>query len=131
LIVEDNPTTRTALERLLAMEGFHVESAATLQRGMERLDGHAAVILDLDLPDGSGIDLLRKVRTDRLPIQVLVVSACSDAAVLDEVRALQPDAMLCKPLDVSKLFEHLDRTAERPARGRRRRVAALGSGVRE
>ena len=109
LIVEDNPIARTTLGKLLALQGFHVQSAGTLQRGMELLDGQAAVILDLDLPDGNGVDLLKKIRTEKRTMKVLVVTACDDPAVLREVRILQPDELLCKPLDVSKVLEHLHR----------------------
>ena len=109
LIVEDNPTARTMLEKLLALQGFLVQSAGTLQRGNELLDGQGAVILDLDLPDGCGIDLLKRIRTEKHAMKVLVVTACDDPAVLREVRLLQPDGLYCKPLDVPKILEHLHR----------------------
>jgi DNA-binding response OmpR family regulator len=108
LIVEDNPTARVTLEKLLAMEGFAVQSAGTLREGQELLEGHAAVILDLDLPDGSGVDLLKKIRTEKLPVKVLIATATQDPALLGDVQRLQPDALLAKPLDVTKILEHLD-----------------------
>ena len=102
---------RTALERLLARKGFRVQSAGTLQRGKELLDGQAAVILDLDLPDGNGLELLRKIRTEKHTSKVLVVTACEDPLVLLAVRTLRPDALLCKPVDLSKILEHFDSQA--------------------
>ena len=99
---------RTALKTLLAREGFHVQTAGTLQRGKELLDGQAAVILDLDLPDGNGVELLRKIRTEKQTMKVLVVTACDNPVVRREVRLLQPDGLFCKPFDLSKVLEHLD-----------------------
>jgi two-component system KDP operon response regulator KdpE len=108
LIVEDNPMARTALEKLLARKGFHVKSAGTLQRGKELLDGQAAIILDLDLPDGNGLELLGKIRTEKHTMKVLVVTACEDPLILRAVRTLGPDGLFCKPVDLSKILEHLD-----------------------
>jgi DNA-binding response OmpR family regulator len=107
LIVEDDPMARTALQRLLAREGFQIQTAGTLQRGNELLDGQAAIILDLDLPDGNGLELLRRIRTEKHTMKVLVVTACDDAVVRREVRMLQPDGLFCKPVDVSTILEHL------------------------
>ena len=96
-------------QKLLALEGFHVQSAGTLQQGTEMLDGQAAVLLDLDLPDGSGLDLLKQIRAEQRTMKVFVITACDDPAVLREVLLLQPDGLFCKPLDVSKILEHLHR----------------------
>jgi DNA-binding response OmpR family regulator len=108
LIVEDNPMARVALERVLALEGFCVQSAGTLQRGKELLDGQTAVILDLDLPDGSGVELLRQIRTENRRMMVMVVTGSVDPALLSDVRSLGPDALFHKPLDVSAMLMHLD-----------------------
>jgi two-component system response regulator PilR (NtrC family) len=107
LIVEDDPSARIALQTLLAREGFRVQTADTLQRGKELLDGQAAIILDLDLPDGNGIELLRKVRAEKRTMKVLVVTACDDPVVRRDVRMLQPDGLLCKPVDLSEILQHL------------------------
>ena len=108
LIVEDNPVARVALERLLARRGFCVQTAGTLRRGRELLDGQAAVILDLDLPDGSGAELLRQIRTENRRIKVMVVTGSVDPALLGDVRSLNPDALFHKPLDFRAMLEHLD-----------------------
>jgi DNA-binding response OmpR family regulator len=108
LIVEDNPMARIALEKILALQGFCVQSAGTLQRGRELLDGQAAVILDLDLPDGSGVELLRKIRTENRRTKVMVVTGSVDPALLSDVRSLGPDALFHKPLDVSAMLKHLE-----------------------
>ena len=71
LIVEDNPAARVTLEKILSLEGFYVQSAGTLRRGKELLDGQAAIILDLNLPDGNGVDLLRQIRAENRSMKVL------------------------------------------------------------
>jgi CheY-like chemotaxis protein len=108
LIVEDNPMARVALERILARRGLCVESAGTLRRGRELLDGQAVLILDLDLPDGSGAELLRQVRQENRRIKVIVVTGSDDPALLSDVRSLNPDALFHKPLDLRAMLEHLD-----------------------
>ena len=108
LIVEDNPMARVALEKVLALRGFNVQSAGTLQRGRELLDGQAAVILDLDLPDGRGVEMLRQIRTEDRRIKVMVVTGSDDPALLSDVRSLDPDALFHKPLDLWAMLKHLD-----------------------
>ena len=108
LIVEDNPIARVALEKVLALQGFCVQSAETLQRGRELLDGQAAVILDLDLPDGNGVELLRQIRTESRRVTVIILTGSDDPAVLGDVRRLGPDALFRKPLDVRAMLEQLD-----------------------
>ncbi len=110
LIVEDNPTARLALEKVLALRGFRVQSAGTLRRGRELLDGQAAVILDLNLPDGCGAELLRQIRAEDRRMKVIILTGSVDPALLSDVRSLNPDALLHKPLDVRALLKHLDPT---------------------
>jgi DNA-binding response OmpR family regulator len=107
LIVEDNPTARSALEKLLTLSGFLVQTARTLREGHEKLNGQAFILLDLDLPDGNGVELLRRIRAEKRPMKVLVITGSSDRRVLDEVRTLQPEALLIKPLDFGAMLKIL------------------------
>ena len=94
-------------------------SAGTLGEGnqkLEALEGHAAVILDLNLPDGNGVEILKRIRAENRPVKVLVATADTDSPVLREVEGLRPDALLTKPLDVRKLVGLLDPAAENPGR---------------
>ena len=124
LIVEDNQTARMALEKLLAAQGFLVQSAATLRAAREGLNGHACVILDLDLPDGNGIDLLKKIRNEHLPVKVLIATASVDPWMLNEVRKLQPDTLLFKPLDTRRLVDLLRSLCGNPTRAAESGIAA-------
>ena len=92
---------------MLALQGYCVQSAGTLQRGRELLDGQAAVILDLDLPDGSGVELLRQIRTENRGMKVVIVTGSDDAALLSNVRSLGADALFHKPLDLWAMLKHL------------------------
>ena len=59
LVVDDEPDLRTLYELTLLREGYDVYSAGSLQEAWERLSerGYNAVITDMRLPDGSGLDL--------------------------------------------------------------------------
>jgi len=66
-----------------------------------------AVILDLMLPDGDGIQILERIRHDQIHTKVAVTTASSDSTKLDRVRALQPDSMMFKPIDLPQLLRAL------------------------
>lgn len=82
--------------------------AATLAEGLAALDARPHwVILDLMLPDGDGGLVLRRVRDYGLPIRVVVTTGSHDPDRLRLVRALQPDALLGKPIRLPELLRHI------------------------
>ena len=104
LLVEDDGQTRTMLRRMLTLCGWEVTEAASLTEGFDRLDPPPdCLLLDLELPDGDGASLLRKVRTDHIPTRVIVNTGMEDATRLGTVAGMQPDALLKKPLDSAGL----------------------------
>ncbi|HKW85162.1 MAG TPA: response regulator, partial [Burkholderiaceae bacterium] len=77
LLVEDDPAIAHTVVYALEREGFAVEHVLLLREALQRLREpsapYAALILDLGLPDGNGLDLCRELRrgSSRLPIVML------------------------------------------------------------
>jgi response regulator of citrate/malate metabolism len=81
-----------------------VSEAATVAQALGALnDMPHWILLDLMLPDGSGTSVLRKIRTDRLPSRVCIVTGCC-ADVLHEAQRSGADHTFVKPLDVERLM---------------------------
>lgn len=106
LLVEDHLGTRKVLRSFLASRGWEVVEAATIAEGLTRLDlddPYGCVVLDLSLPDGAGEVVLRKIRTQGLPIRVVVHTGTDDGPRLREVSYMRPDAVVQKPIDPEQL----------------------------
>lgn len=112
LVVDDEPYVGLLLRPRLEDRGYRVRLARNLAQARATLDAEGgtpdALLLDLRLPDGSGLDLLRELRsrpaTANLP--VIVLTAEGDDEVLRDVRALGA-RLLTKPFSPSKLTGHL------------------------
>jgi PAS domain S-box-containing protein len=113
LSIEDNTASRTLLEQLVAHHGgFDVVAAGTVAEGLElvrRID-FDAVVVDLQLPDGSGEDVVRALRADPRTeaTAVIVLTADATPARRDALLDMGADAYLTKPLDAAELFVTLD-----------------------
>jgi len=105
LIVEDEANIRRFVRLTLAAEGYEVFEAATLQRGLIEAGTRRpdVLVLDLGLPDGDGIDLIRDLRA-WASTPVIVLSARSDEA--DKIAALDAgaDDYLVKPFGAGELL---------------------------
>jgi DNA-binding response OmpR family regulator len=99
--------THATLRRVLETSGHEVEAVGTVAEAYARLGHSRCIVLDLRLPDGCGIDLLRYVRERHLPVRVAVNTGCADNKLLNEVRALRPDALFIKPFDPEMLLAWL------------------------
>ena len=109
LIVEDDALTHATLRRVLERAGHAVEAVGTVGEAVGRLPVAECVVLDLRLPDGCGIEVLRHVREWRLPVRVAVHTGCAEAGLLKRVRDLRPDALFIKPFDPDELLRWLGR----------------------
>jgi DNA-binding response OmpR family regulator len=105
LVVEDDPAVAVGLVESLGLEGFDVHWESTCAGALEwvRRGSSHLVILDVRLPDGSGFDVLRKVRSSglRLPILMLTVQG----GEIDKVLGLElgADDYLTKPFLIREL----------------------------
>ncbi len=119
LVVEDEVPMRRFLRAALTTHGFRVAEAGTIREAEQHLTESppAAVLLDLGLPDGDGLELLRRMR-EWSKAAVIVLSARDRED--DKVLALDAgaDDYLTKPFGTSELLARI-RVALRHARGQR------------
>src|SRR5437899_10893004 len=85
LIIDDNPEIRESLQTLLELEGYITDSADTAELGLSQLANRVydLVLLDIGLPDRSGLELLEDIR-DRdpnLPVIMITAQGTVDNAV--------------------------------------------------
>ena len=107
LVVEDEEPNRNALVQLLNRLGFSACGAATVAEGLALLDGQHCLILDLNLPDGHGTEVLRQVRAEERSIRVAVYTGSHDDGLLAEAASHHPDGIFAKPLGLVDLLEWL------------------------
>lgn len=131
LIVEDDVSIRTGLELNLRAEGYRVFSASDAASGLRlaRKWTPDLMVLDVMLPDGSGLDVLRQLRREGQQLRVLILSAMGLES--DKVRGLRlgADDYMTKPFGLEELLARVD-AALRRAR-LQRGGAPLGFGAVE
>ena len=102
LVVDDEPDLRTLYELTLLREGYDIETAGTVEQAMMHLKDrtYSAVITDMRLPDGTGLDLLRWLEETGRREKAIVITAYGSAE--NAVKALQAGAYdyLTKPVDL-------------------------------
>lgn len=115
LIVEDDPVLREVMTRSLVQAGHRVDAAATAADANHfwQVQPYDAVLLDLNLPDGSGLDVLRaaRARHDRTPVLALTARNRTD----ERIAGLDAgaDDYLGKPFDLAEVDARLRALARR------------------
>jgi two-component system response regulator PilR (NtrC family) len=102
LVVDDEPDLRTLYELTLAREGYDIETAGSVDEALLHLRDRtfSAVITDMRLPDGTGMDLLRRLEEGGRREKAIVITAYGSAE--NAVEALKAGAYdyLTKPVDL-------------------------------
>jgi len=108
LVVDDEPQIVRGLRVVLRNAGFRVDAAGTKEEALDAVSHRPpdAVLLDLVLPDGSGVDVCRQVR-EWSQVPIVVVSAVGDER--EKVRALDAgaDDYVTKPFGSQELAARL------------------------
>jgi nitrogen regulation protein NR(I) len=114
LIVDDEPNVRYSLQKRLNSASLEVVAASTARQGIEMVkrDDPDAVLLDVRLPDMSGLDAFDEIRRHdpRLPVVIITAHATTETAI----EAMKRGAFeyLLKPLDLPELREVISRAIE-------------------
>ncbi len=141
-VVDDDPSIREAIKSLVSLEGLRVETFGTAQEFLrkERLDLPGCVVLDVELPGLSGLDLQRELTAHGIKLPIIFITGYGDIPM--SVRAMKAGAteFLTKPFRDQDLLDAIRQALERDRAARhqskeiaelRKRFDALTSRERE
>jgi DNA-binding NtrC family response regulator len=115
LVVDDEADIRESLEALLDLEGYHVDLAINATEGLKKIEAgsYDLVLLDLMMPDRSGMEVLQDVRERDTETPIFMITAYGSVEVA--VKALKAGAndYFSKPWDNEKLLVEIDRMIAR------------------
>jgi HAMP domain-containing protein/nitrogen-specific signal transduction histidine kinase/CheY-like chemotaxis protein len=113
LLVEDHVDTNRSLTKLLQLRGYDVQSAGMLQTALDLASKNEfdVLISDLGLPDGSGIDLIRKLPFGRRPFLTIALTGFGMEDDIRKSHAAGFKHHLVKPIDLNKLDSLIQETA--------------------
>src|SRR6266704_3020658 len=129
LLVEDNEELARLLAQRLQAAGYETDLLTTAAEALAAVTTtrYAAMVLDLGLPDGDGLSVLREIRRGEDPLPVLVLTA--RGGLQDRVSGLRSgaDDYLVKPFAFEELLARLEALLRRPGQllGRSLQIANL------
>lgn len=106
LVVDDEPSITRSLRRVLDDQGYDVEIASTGQAGLELAEQHRPhiILLDLKLPDASGLDLIPKLHEIDRASRVILLTAFGDTKLVVSAMKQGASDFLRKPYDLDELM---------------------------
>ena len=106
LVVDDHELNLKLLERLIELEGREVRAVNSLAAAEQAVaeEQPAMIVLDLNLPDGSGLELTRKLKAHPMTASIPIVACTAGVLPSDEQGALDAgcDAYVSKPIDTRR-----------------------------
>ena len=120
LLIEDEPDIRKTLEYNIAREGYDVISAPSLSEGRNHLNSgsFSLILLDLMLPDGSGLDLCREIKSDKEKVSTPIIILTAKDDEVDKVVGFElgADDYVTKPFSVRELILRIKAVLKRGER---------------
>lgn len=115
LVIEDEASLQELMTLTLKKEGYIVENAMDYAEAMDKLGGYSydCVLLDINLPGGSGLDILEHIKKSSSQLNVIIISARD--SIDDKVRGLElgADDYLAKPFHLAELSARIRSVARR------------------
>ena len=111
VVIDDDPSACESLVWLLEAAGFPADGFISGHNFLDSTSPEnrpACVIVDVDMPDVSGIELIPLLRRRYLGIPIVVITGYPDGRMAKPAARLEPDGFLTKPLDIVALLELMD-----------------------
>jgi FixJ family two-component response regulator len=131
-VVDDDASMREAISSLIRSVGLRVELFASAKDFLrqKRLDGPACLVLDVRLPDLSGLELQRELAASNNPVPIIFITGHGDIPM--SVQAMKAGAMefLPKPFRDQDLLDAIHHAIERDAEALKERAVLASLGTR-
>src|SRR3974390_2875469 len=115
LLIEDDSATAQSIELMLKLEGFNVYTTDLGEEGVDlgKVYDHDIILLDLNLPDMSGFEVLRSLRLSKVTTPILILSGL--AGTEDKVKGFEigADDSLTKPFHRNELVARIQAIVRR------------------
>jgi len=110
LLVDDDPQVVDLLTAILEGEDISVTSASTAAEGIAKLQDSSfqAIFLDLIMPGGSGVELLKAVEAQSIKTPVVLVTGAGDSNLIEEAMDHGPITLIRKPVRVKQVRQVLE-----------------------
>src|SRR6266700_2659730 len=111
LVIDDEADIRESLDALLSLEGYEVDLAANGTEGAKRIESRVydLVLLDLMMPDRSGMDVLREVRDRDRETPIFMITAYGSVEAAVDALKIGANDYFSKPWDNEKLLIEIAR----------------------
>ncbi|WP_112875001.1 response regulator transcription factor CtrA [Paracoccus endophyticus] len=109
LLVEDDPTTARSIELMLTHANFNVYLTDMGEEGVDlaKLYDYDLILLDLDLPDMNGMEVLRQIRMSRIDTPILILTGADDTEIKLRGFGFGADDYMTKPFHREELVARI------------------------
>ena len=112
LIIDDEEEVRESLHQLLTLEGYGVATAPTAEEGLKKVQERFfdLTLLDVTLPDGNGLDVLKVIKRDNADTSVIMITAFDSSQLAFQASREGAESYVTKPWDNDKLLLEIRNT---------------------
>ena len=114
LLIEDNDASRFGFVRYFSKDGYDIREAADLAEAERMITAQRfdAIIMDINLPDGNGIDFIDTIRANDPIVPIIAITGAGNIELAVMAMKRGADNFLTKPVDNAALAEYLSKTLE-------------------
>ena len=116
MVVDDEPHIVKLLEKFLSLKGFEVLGVGDGKKALELIKTNSdidLIIIDMKMPDFSGINVLKEIKTMNKNIPAIILSGCPDVETNDcedlKTMGFNAEEVLCKPMDLFVLLDIINK----------------------
>src|SRR5579862_5842672 len=115
LVIDDETEIRESLAQLLELEGYTTSTAMTGEEGLRSIENGLfdLVLLDINLPDRNGLDLLQQIKRETPDLGVIMITAYASTQMAFQASKQGADSYVTKPWDNDKLLLEVRNTVDK------------------